>query len=62
MLIVTAQQITNVNEICDYDVHVYVNKREIWSSRIENHNRVDGFPDLLQRIANAAESGHKEKK
>lgn len=57
MLIVTAKNVTpeQENEICAYEVYVRINKRVIWKGLVQNHQRSDGFPALLRKIADTAE-------
>jgi len=35
----------------NYDVKVYVNRNEIWSGRVEGHDRLTGWEGLLKRLA-----------
>ena len=43
----------------NYDVKVYVNREEIWSGRIEEHDRVSGWQGLVRTLAKRAPKGNR---
>ena len=52
MLIVSLQNDGTGDEITgSYNVVVRINRRLIWSGRVENHLRTSGWPGLLHRLA-----------
>lgn len=45
---------TGEHDTGHYDVVVRINKRRLWSGRIEGHRRSDGWQILLAKVALAA--------
>ena len=42
---------TGSKAVGHYDVEVLVNKKTLWTGRIENHLRLDGWKTLLRLLA-----------
>jgi len=54
MLIATFQNLgTNMDNVADYAVTVYINKDVIWKGRVEGHERRLGWRELLRQLANS---------
>ena len=50
----------SIDEICDYDVKVYVNERVIHKQRIIAHDRRDGWRKLVKRLGESGDGRRKE--
>lgn len=53
-LIVTAVNVSGLDNVSDYVIEVRVNSRVIASGYVKGHTRADGWRALLQRIASSA--------
>lgn len=49
-LIITARNLTGLNEISDYEVGAWINERPIWKGIVLKHRRDDGWAALVQMI------------
>lgn len=53
MLIITFHNDgTGDNKVGHYNVEVSINERLLWKTRIENHNRNDGWQGLIETLCN----------
>lgn len=54
MLLIKAVNLSRTGEVCNYEVEVFVNVRQIWKGEVQDHSRSDGWPVLAGHIARAA--------
>lgn len=47
--------LTHGDADCDYHVQVVMKDRVIWEGDIHHHDRMDGWPELLRKIAKAGD-------
>jgi hypothetical protein len=61
MLIITLQNISQVDEIADYQWSVYVNKSLIAEGQVKGHDRTAGWQKLVsQMLEEAAWQGRRD--
>ncbi|SRR6266568_310354 len=54
MLLIRAFQRKNTNGICEYEVAVFINTRQIWQGTVGGHRRDQGWAVLAGHIAHKA--------
>lgn len=42
---------TGTDDHANYDVEVRINKHTLWRGRVIDHDRADGWPELLKIVA-----------
>jgi hypothetical protein len=57
MLIITLRNISDTDDVADYDWHVYVNKNEIANGIVMSHVRAEGWRGLLSKLIAQPEEG-----
>lgn len=52
-LVVIAANISNLNDISDYNVRVQLNDLILWKGQVKGHKRSEGWKVLLKQISEA---------